>query len=76
MYAPADEAEIERIFERRLQGQPLSKEDGLKFKTSSVVQIKVTLDCLIRLRTLMDGWESFSLHRSQTSPAVFLFKTP
>ncbi len=34
MYAPADEAEIERIFERRLQGQPLSKEDGLKFKTA------------------------------------------
>ena len=43
---------------------------------SSVVQIRVTLLCLIRLRTLMEGWASFSLQSFQTSSAVFLFSTP
>ena len=34
MYAPASEQEIEEIFARRLQGEPVSKADELKFKTA------------------------------------------
>jgi len=34
MYAPADEAELEKIFESRLKGNSITKEEELKFKTA------------------------------------------
>lgn len=34
MYAPADDAEIERIFVKRLAGEAVTKEEELKFKTA------------------------------------------
>ena len=34
MYAPADDAEIERIFANRLAGEAVTKEEELKFKTA------------------------------------------
>ena len=34
MYVPADDAELERIFESRLKGNSVSKEEELKFKTA------------------------------------------
>lgn len=34
MYAPASEDEIEQIFQRRLSGYPLSREEELQFKTA------------------------------------------
>lgn len=37
MYRPASDEEIETIFTNRLQGQVLSKEDELKFKTAFMV---------------------------------------
>lgn len=34
MYAPADDAEVERIFVKRLAGEAVTKEEELKFKTA------------------------------------------
>ena len=34
MYAPADDAEVERIFAKRLAGEAVTKEEELKFKTA------------------------------------------
>lgn len=39
MYAPASEEEIERIFQKRLQGNSVSKEEELKFKTAFMLEV-------------------------------------
>ena len=37
MYAPADDAEIERIFASRLRGEPVSAQEELRFKTAFIL---------------------------------------